>query len=566
MPKRKRNHYGAEFGEKMASTGSLSDDTLLSIFSHISTRDLLSRLALVCRRWRRVTKSSMVKELVPSILCRYDRPWGSVNERDFVRLCSGHSNSLEKVSLNRFKLDTDRVISLIVSFPNLKDLSIISCEFLTSTDLEIIAKVLPEHLVNLDFHVDSQFHSKIPSFCDGIVDAVSHKCPNLQKLDLDGCVQISKECLYRFLDLKMSIKILDLYSDAIGWPELGHIFVSLEQLQHLSVVSSKFNESLDSSEDEDDLSDGRRMGFRRRLKNRDYASHPSGSESYGALVPCCLSSLRLYHSPHHSVSFSTTPFSALLKDAGHQLHHLHAQNVFHTSWHTISVWCGNLETLDLSHERNKELLLTGIEEVILCGIPCLLKNLKKISLPTVFDNVLLELGRFCHKLKELRVEGFSCTVSRTMKEQAVTDRGVIAIAGGCPELEVLSLSGCWKVTDSAIRALAFQCRQLKILHLTSCKNLTDIGATLLLQQLNCSLWLLDLVGCVKITKGFIVSFSHLAKDQGSSLRVLAISVRLWNSSQKELAKLKMFAPYLNVRVHSSVIPWDGFYHSQSLQV
>jgi hypothetical protein len=566
MPKRRRNHHGREFGEEISSTGSLSDDTLLCIFSHISTRDLLSRLALVCRRWLRVTKSSTVKELVPPILCCYDRPWGSVNERGFVRLCSGHSNSLEKVSLNRFKLDTDQVISLISSFPNLKDLSIISCQFLTSTDLEIIANILPGHLVNLDFHVDSQFHSKIPLFCDGIVDAVSKKCPNLQKLDLDGCVQISKECLYRFLDLKMSIKILDLYSDAIGWPELGNIFVSLEQLQHLSVVSSKFNEALDSSDDEDDLSDGRRMIFRRRLKNRDYTSHPSGSESYGALVPCCLSSLRLCHSPHHSVSFSTAPSSALLKDIGHRLHHLHAQNVFHTSWHTISVWCADLETLDLSHERNKELPFTGIEEVILCGLPRLLKNLKRIALPTVFDNVLVELGRFCPKLKELRVEGFSCTVSRTTKEQAVTDRGVIAIAEGCPELEVLSLSCCWKVTDSAVRALAFQCRQLKILHLTSCKNLTDIGVTLLPQQLNCSLWLLDLVGCVKITKGFIVSFSHLAKDRGSSLRVLAISKRLWKSSQEELMKLKIFAPYLSVRVRSCGIPWDGFYHSQSLQV
>lgn len=196
----------------------------------------------------------------------------------------------------------------------------------------------------------------------------------------------------------------------------------------------------------------------------------------------------------------------------------------------------------------------------------MLKNIKRIALPTVFDNVLVELGRFCPKLKELRVEGYSCTVPRTTKEQAVTDRGVIAIAEGCPELEVLSLSGCWKVTDSAIRALAFQCRQLKILHLTSCKNLTDIGVTLLLQQLNCSLRLLDLVGCVKITKGFIGSFSHLAEDRGSSLQVLAISMRLWKSSQEELMKLKMFAPYLTVRVGSCVTPWDGFYHSQSLQL
>lgn len=481
-----------------------------------------------------------------------------------MELWSCYSNCLEKVNLNGFQLDVDRVVSLIASCPNLKDLLVVSCPSLALFYLGKIANILPVHLVNVGLHVGNKFHVKLPDFFDEVLDAVSHRCPHLQKLDLDSCIQVSRDCLFRFLDLKMSLKSVNLCCDAVGWPELASIFVSLEHLEHLSIVSSKLNESAETSDEEDNLLDRRRMRSRMRLRNVEKASSLSDFKSYVIPFPSLLSSLRLYHSPHHSVSFTSAPSIALLKSLGHRLHHLHAQNIFTGGWHSISIWCAGLETLDLSNARNKDLLLTGIEEVILCGLPRLLRNLKRIALPFVFDDVLVELGHFCPKLKELRFEGFSCTVSKLTKKHPVTDRGVIAVAEGCAELEVLSLIGCSKVTDLAIRELASGCRKLKILYLSRCNKLTDIGVTSLLHQLVGSLCLLDLVGCKNITKDIISSLTLLKEEQGSNIHVLAISKCLWTSSQVELTKLKMRAPSVSVRVGSCKILWDGFYHSQSL--
>lgn len=264
----------------------------------------------------------------------------------------------------RLKLEIKYVIPLIISCPNLKDLSIVSCPLLSSHDLESIVNILPNHLVSLDLHVDSQFHWKVPALYDSVLDTVSHRCPHLQNLDLDSCITVSRDCLFRFLDLKMSIRSLDLYSDAVGWPELANIFVSLEHLEHLSIVSSNLNEPLDDSDDEDNLLNRRMIRSRRQLKNRE-DSYLSGLEPYSTSIPPCLSSLRLYYSPHHSVSFSSAPSSTLLKHLGHQLHHLHAQNACNSGWHTISVWCASLETIDLSCARNKDLPFTGVRALIL---------------------------------------------------------------------------------------------------------------------------------------------------------------------------------------------------------
>lgn len=53
MGKRRRKNAG----EVMDRSESLPDDALLMIFSHISTRDLLSRVALVNKRWLGLVKS-----------------------------------------------------------------------------------------------------------------------------------------------------------------------------------------------------------------------------------------------------------------------------------------------------------------------------------------------------------------------------------------------------------------------------------------------------------------------------------------------------------------------------
>lgn len=54
---------GEETGEDMAVTNSLGDDTMLNILQRIPTRALLSVMALVCRRWRRLCQEHLVRNL-----------------------------------------------------------------------------------------------------------------------------------------------------------------------------------------------------------------------------------------------------------------------------------------------------------------------------------------------------------------------------------------------------------------------------------------------------------------------------------------------------------------------
>jgi DNA-binding ferritin-like protein len=42
--------------------------------------------------------------------------------------------------------------------------------------------------------------------------------------------------------------------------------------------------------------------------------------------------------------------------------------------------------------------------VVLSGIPQLLKGLERLGLPSATDRVLVKLGRFCTKLKEIHFE------------------------------------------------------------------------------------------------------------------------------------------------------------------
>ena len=57
---------GEETGEDMAITNFLGDDTVLNVLQRIPTRALLSVMALVCRRWRRLCQEHLVRT---SILC-----------------------------------------------------------------------------------------------------------------------------------------------------------------------------------------------------------------------------------------------------------------------------------------------------------------------------------------------------------------------------------------------------------------------------------------------------------------------------------------------------------------
>eukprot|EP00249_Psilotum_nudum_P014141 c24689_g1_i1 orf=263-2077(-) len=563
-----------EFGEGNAITGYLTDDTLIHVLQYLSTRFLLSCGALVCRRWRRLCCSHLFLELIPSSFSSYDKPWGSLMEQDIMCLAKCHASTLEKLHLNCLKhLKSGDLASLIRNLTRLKELVIVSCPLLIS-DLEAVTNCLPSNLKRLDVHVDHLHRSychdslqpTLTSVHDSFLASLQKQCPNLEVLDLDACSGITTQGLDSLLRAIPTLCSLDLHSHAIGWLDVKKIFMSCVSLCHLSLVSSCF---VDDSSSSDDEGGGRMLGGRGKFNRRGWGqnSFPPISENhnFSTVVPSSLCSLRLYSDPHHSVPLDCSPVSILLKERGHQLRHFHAQSLFNTSWHTISVWCVNLQTLDLSHAWDKQLDITGIEEVVLCGLPRLLKSLLRIGLPSVNDRILVELGRFCPKLKEVRIEGYKSASPSVRSQGSVTDRGVRALSEGCFDLQVLSLVRCHKVTAGSLRALAFHCQDLKELHLTGCRGLKDDAVSIILPMLSNSLLLLDVVGCPKITSASIVCCLQHMKIHRIKLRVLAISREIWRSCKSEISELKCHAPSLSIRSGSSGIHWDGFYHSRALE-
>ena len=55
----------------------------------------------------------------------------------------------------------------------------------------------------------------------------------------------------------------------------------------------------------------------------------------------------------------------------------------------------------------------------------------------------------------------------------MSDFGVKRLAGGCPKLNVVNLSGCKMLTDRSIIVLVETCRNIEILNLTRVTLITD---------------------------------------------------------------------------------------------
>jgi small ubiquitin-related modifier len=84
----------------------------------------------------------------------------------------------------------------------------------------------------------------------------------------------------------------------------------------------------------------------------------------------------------------------------------------------------------------------------------LLESLELPASSQVEDKGLIELGRCCPQLRSVTGNGWNC----------ITDAAVIALASGCPQLEVVQLAHA-SLTDASADALAQGCPNLKMLDL-----------------------------------------------------------------------------------------------------
>lgn len=92
------------------------------------------------------------------------------------------------------------------------------------------------------------------------------------------------------------------------------------------------------------------------------------------------------------------------------------------------------------------------------------KTLKSISLAAcanVTDTSLEAVGSRCRSLESLSLDS-----------EFIHDKGVLAVAQGCPQLKVLKLQ-CVNVTDGALQGVGTCCLLLELLALCSFQIFTD---------------------------------------------------------------------------------------------
>ncbi|KAG0585557.1 hypothetical protein M758_2G019600 [Ceratodon purpureus] len=550
---------GDETGENVAVTYSLDEDTMLNILHRVPTRALLSVMALVCRRWRRLCQEHLVHDLTPPLYSTHDKPWGSLTDMQIMELVKRHASTLQSIEFRGLKqLTADDVQDIFTNLPRLQHLTFASDPPVITNNLQNLVHQLPGQLVTLDVHTTG-FSTSVfsnpnsrplpPTITDDFVGALCQRCPQLERLTLDADSLISEASFDRLLQTWPSLTLLHINSTALGWSSVLHIFQSCQCLQDLSLCSSKFAIPPKIEADKAGYSDGVEVA---EMYSKKILSD---------LMPQSLVSLRLYVELHVSVRWDLIPAEDLMRFKGHQLRQLHAQNSFQLAWHNISVWCTNLKTLDLSRAHHHNIRLTEEEGTKLCRLVKHLVQLEELALPAASDRILSELGRSCPRLRRLFFQGWRMHRAGPLTKQLdVTDRGVSSLAEGCSELRVLSLGGCNKITTSAIRILTYHCKKIEVLELTGCTSLTDEAIVIVLTRLGSSLLLLDLLNCTKLTSGVIRKVLDYALTQGISLRVLTIPNSIKSASRSLLSQLNRKLPFLSVRGNNNGLHWDGFYH------
>jgi hypothetical protein len=100
------------------------------------------------------------------------------------------------------------------------------------------------------------------------------------------------------------------------------------------------------------------------------------------------------------------------------------------------------------------------------------RNLRVLDLTgsDVTDASLIYISKYCPELLKIDLNSIGKD-PRT----SVTSAGIVAVAHGCPMLQVVFLRRCTVINDEAVVALATHCPQLRELNLGGCVAVTDLS-------------------------------------------------------------------------------------------
>ncbi|KAK6943214.1 Leucine-rich repeat [Dillenia turbinata] len=196
------------------------------------------------------------------------------------------------------------------------------------------------------------------------------------------------------------------------------------------------------------------------------------------------------------------------------------RKITHVSIAHITNSCTSLASLKM-----ESCILVPREAFVLIGQRCLLLEELDLTDNEIDDEGLKSISR-CSKLSTLKLgiclniteEGLShvglcCTKLVELdlyRSVGISDVGILAIARGCPGLEIINVAYCGKVTDHSLMSLA-KCPRLNTLEIRGCPLVTSLGLTAI--AVGCKqLSKLDIKKCYNINDAGMIPLAHFAQN------------------------------------------------------
>ncbi|GAB4856281.1 hypothetical protein Ancab_014209 [Ancistrocladus abbreviatus] len=156
--------------------------------------------------------------------------------------------------------------------------------------------------------------------------------------------------------------------------------------------------------------------------------------------------------------------------------------------------CLLLEELDLTDTEVDD---EGLNSISRCSK---LKSLKLGICLNISDEGLTYVGLKCSKLIELDL----------YRSAGVTNAGILAVANGCPYLQMINISYCKEVADGSLTALS-RCSKLNTLECRGCILITSLGLAAI--AVGCrQLSRLDIKKCYNINDLGMIPLAHFSQN------------------------------------------------------
>lgn len=132
----------------------------------------------------------------------------------------------------------------------------------------------------------------------------------------------------------------------------------------------------------------------------------------------------------------------------------------------------------------------------------------------------------------MKILGNQLKVFTFFRCTGITDSGILAIAGGCPGLEMINVAYCKEITDNSL-LLFSKCAQLNTIECRGCPHITYLGLAAIAAGCR-QLTKLDIKKCYKIDDAGMIPLAHFSQNLKQVLFLPFLSLLELNGSRETL--------------------------------